>query len=74
MLASILSLILFLPAAFLPLGLDMFFSPDDLDEMGIRPENPDDTFPMQGYELVGFLSISSRGDACELNEPFRTCQ
>ena len=52
-------LILFLPAAFLPMALDTFVSSSDLDEMGISLENSDDTFPMQGYELADFLPTSN---------------
>ena len=58
MLASIFILIMFLPAAILPVVLDTFASSADLDEMGISLENSDDTFPMQGYELVGVLSLA----------------
>ncbi len=39
MFISILILILLLPFAFLPLALDMFFSSDELSEMGIYLEN-----------------------------------
>ena len=52
MFASIFILILLLPAVCLPLALDTFISSADLKEMGISLENSDNTFPMQGYELV----------------------
>jgi hypothetical protein len=39
MFISILILILLMPFAFLPLALDMFFSSDELSEMGIYLEN-----------------------------------
>ena len=74
MFASIFILILFLPAAFLPVVLDTFISNADLDEMGISLENSDDTFPTQGYELVGFPPASSKCEAWEFNEPIRICQ
>jgi hypothetical protein len=74
MLASIFILILFLPAAFLPLVLDTFFSDSDLGEMGICLESTDDTFPMQGYELVGFFPTLNHCDAWETNEPLQVCQ
>jgi len=44
MFASIFILILLLPAAWLPLALDTFFSSTDLDEMGISLEISGDTF------------------------------
>jgi len=59
MFASIFILILFLPAAFLPLGLTTFFSAEELDEMGICLETSDDTFPVQGYDLVDIFPISN---------------
>ncbi len=71
---TVFILILFLPTACLPLALDIFASKTDLDEMGISLENSDDTFPMQGYELVGFLPASNRYDAWEISEPLQTCQ
>lgn len=74
MFASIFILILFLPAALLSIALDAFVSCCDLNEMGISLQNPDDTFPMHGYELVGFLSVSNHGDVCEVSEPLRTCR
>jgi hypothetical protein len=74
MFASIFILILFLPAACLPLVLDAFFSDSDLDEIGICLESSDDTFPMQGYELVGFLPTPNRCDTWETNEPLQVCQ
>ena len=74
MLASILALILFLPAVFLPVVLDSFTSSADLDEMGIYLENSDDVFPMQGYELVGFLPTPNSCDTWETNEPLQVCQ
>jgi hypothetical protein len=74
MLVSIFILILFLPAVCLPLGLDIFFSSTDLEEMGIALESSDDTFPMQGYELIGFLPASNRCDAWAISEPLQTCQ
>ena len=49
---TVFILILFLPAACLPLALDTFFSSTDLSEMGVCLETSDDTFPMQGYELI----------------------
>jgi len=75
MLATIVFiLILFLPAAFLPVVLDTFNSSTELDEMGIVLENSDDTFPMQGYELLGFLPISNQCDTWEISESLQTCQ
>ena len=74
MLASIFILILFLPAAILPVVLDTFASSADLDEMGISLENSDDTFPMQGYELVGVLSLAQKCDAWEVNQSLQACQ
>ena len=47
MLTSIFILILFLPAAFLPLGLSTFFSSNDLDEMGICLERPENWISIQ---------------------------
>jgi hypothetical protein len=73
MLASIFILILLLPAAFLPVALDAFVSDTDLDEMGISLENSDDTFSMQGYELVGLLPVSNC-DTWEISEPLQVCQ
>lgn len=67
--ASIFILILFLPAAILPVALDMFVSNCDLDEMGISLEDTDDIFPILADELAGFVSLSSQGDVFELNEP-----
>lgn len=72
MLASIFILILFLPAAFLPLALDVFVSSADLDEMGVSLENSDDTFPMQGDELAGFLPASNRCETWEISESLPT--
>jgi len=40
MLASILILILFMPAAFLPAAINTFFTPGELNKMGICLENP----------------------------------
>ncbi len=57
MFASIFILILLLPAACLPLALDTFFSSADLDEMGISLKSSEDTFPVQGYELVDILPV-----------------
>lgn len=74
MFASTLILILFLPAAFLPVALDTCVSNTDLGEMGISLESSDDTFPRQGYELVGFLSASNHCEAWEVGEPLRACQ
>ncbi len=71
---TVFILILFLPAACLPLALETFFSTADLDEMGISLESSDDTFPMQGYELVGFLPASNNSDIWEISEPLQTCQ
>ncbi len=75
MFASIFILILLLPAVCLPLALDTFFSSSELGEMGISLKDSDDRFPMQGYELVGFLPtmLSSRivktprmaGESCD---------
>jgi hypothetical protein len=64
MFASICILTLFLPAAFLPLGLSTFYSPDELEEMGVSLERPEISLPLQGYELVGFLPASNNnGDS-----------
>ena len=64
MFASICILILFLPAAFLPLGLSTFFSPDELEEMGVSLERSEMPLLVQGYELVGFLPASNNnGDS-----------
>ena len=60
MFVSIFILILFLPVAFLPLGLNTFFSSDELGEMGVCLGKPNDTSPIQGYQLVGFLPISKK--------------
>lgn len=60
MLATIVFiLILFLPAAFLPMALDTFTSNADLDEMGISLESSDDTFPIRGYELADVFPVSN---------------
>ena len=69
----IFTFIFFLPAAFLPVLLDVFTSRANLNEMGISLENADDTFPVQGYELVGFLPVSQKCDVWEFNEPLQTC-
>ena len=74
MFTSIFILILFLPAALLPLGLSTFLSVGELEEMGISLESSDDIFPMQGYELVGFLPVSSACEAWEISESFQVCQ
>lgn len=74
MFATIFILILFLPAAFLPVALDTFTSGADLEDMGISLESSGDTFPMQGYELVGFLPVSQNCESWELNEPLQACQ
>ena len=74
MFTSIFILILLLPAAFLPLALDTFFSSSELGKMGISLESSDETFPMQGYELVGFLPASNNSDVWEISEPLQTCQ
>jgi len=74
MFASIFILILFLPAAFLPLGLNVFFSSDELNEMGVCLESSNDSFPIQGNELIGFLSASKPCDVWQLSEPLQTCQ
>jgi len=47
MLASIFTLILFLPAAFLPVAIRTFFTFGELDEMGICLE---DSHTMQGCD------------------------
>jgi hypothetical protein len=68
MFLSILILILLLPVVFLPLALDTFFSPNDLNEMGICLEKPETLYPMrtamslQGFELVG---VQQRSNDCE---------
>jgi len=67
-------LILFLPAAFLPVVLDAFIPGSDLNEMGIVLENSDDTFPIQGYELLGFLPDSNRYDTWEISKSLQTYQ
>ena len=54
--------------------LDAFVSSSDLDEMGVVLENSDDTFPMQGYELIGFLPVSNQCDTWEINETLQACQ
>jgi len=72
--AFIFIFIFFLPAAFLPVVLDAFISNTDLDEIGVSLESSDDTFPMQGYELVGFLPTSNHCDTWEFNEPLQTCR
>jgi hypothetical protein len=71
---TVFILILFLPAACLPLALDTFFSSSELGEMGVRLETSDDTFRVQGYELVGFLPTSSPCETWEINEPLQICQ
>jgi hypothetical protein len=71
---TVFILILFLPAAFLPVLLDTFSSNTELEEMGIVLENSDDIFPMQGYELVGFLPVSNQCDTWEVSESLQTCQ
>jgi hypothetical protein len=71
MFASIFILILLLPAVCLPLTLNTFFSSSELGEMGISLESSDDTFPMQGYELVDLLPTSFN---CEVWEIHETCQ
>ena len=70
---SIFILILFLPAALLPLGFDTLFSAADLDEMGVCLESHDDAFLMQEYELVGFLPATKHCDTWEVKEPLQTC-
>lgn len=72
--ATIFIFIFFLPAAFLPLALDTFASSTERETMGIVLENSDDTFPMQGYELVGFLPVSQNCESWEFNEPLQACQ
>lgn len=62
MLASFFILILFLPAAFLPIALDVFASSNNLDEMGICLEKSEGAFPMQRYELAG---IHPTKNSCE---------
>lgn len=74
MFASIFILILLLPAVCLPLALDTFFSSSELGEMGISLKDSDDRFPMQGYELVGFLPAPSPCEAWETNEALQVCQ
>ena len=75
MLASIFILILFLPATFLPVVLDTFSSSAELNEMGIVLKSSDDTFPMQGYELVGLLPpVSNQCDTWEISEQLQVCQ
>ena len=67
---SITLLILFLPAACLPLVLVLFSSNSELEEMGILLESSDDTFPMQGYEPVGFLREAIHCDRWKINKQF----
>jgi hypothetical protein len=74
MFTSIFILILFLPAALLPLGLSTFLSAGELEEMGISLESSDDTFPMQGYELAGFLPTSNNCEVWEIREQFQPCR
>lgn len=74
MLVAIFIFIPFLPAACLPLVLETFFSDAELDEMGVCLEKSVDTFPLQGYELVGFLPASNNNDVWEINEQLQTCQ
>lgn len=78
MFASIFILILFLPAACLPLAFDIFFSSSELDEMGICLETPDESFPTQGDELVGFHPTANHcknADGCvwEIRKELQTC-
>ena len=79
MFASIFILILLLPGVCLPLALDTFFSSADLDEMGISLESSDDTFFMQGHQLVGLPPASSNckgfdGWVWEISEGSQICQ
>jgi len=53
--------------------LDAVVSISDLDEMGIVLENSDETFPMQGYEFVGFLPDSNRCEVWEISESPQIC-
>lgn len=71
---TLFSLILFLPAAFLPVVLDAFVSSSDLSEMGIVLENSDDSVPMQGYELFGCLPVSNQCETWEISETLQACQ
>jgi len=78
MFASIFILILFLPAACLPLAFDTFFSSSELDEMGICLETPGEPFPTQGSELVGFQPTThncknAAGCVWELREQLQIC-
>lgn len=72
MFAGILIFILFVPA-FLPIVLATFVSESGLNEMGISLGSTDDTFPMQGYELTGFLPVSDNCDVWIISEPLQTC-
>ena len=78
MLASIFILILFLPAAFLPLALDMFFSSTDLSEMGVCLEKPEGSFLVKRRELIGILSQSNNcedaGCLWEITNQLQVCQ
>jgi hypothetical protein len=68
-----LILIIFLPAAFLPVVLDAFTSSADLDEMGISLKKSDDIFPVKGCEFVGFLPTPNGCDIWETNETLQVC-
>lgn len=74
MFTVILILILFLPAAFLPLALDTFVTGTDLDEMGISLESSDDTFPVHGCQLTGLLPASDNCEVWDISEPLHACQ
>lgn len=74
MLVSIFILILFLPAAFLPLSLDTFFSNSELEEMGVCLERSTEPLLVQRYELVGFLTVSTNYESWEIGESLRSCQ
>jgi hypothetical protein len=57
MFASIFILILFLPAAVLPLVLDIFVPNADLEEMGVSLENSDDSSPCRDMSLQVSLPL-----------------
>lgn len=62
MLASIFTLILFLPVAFLPVTIKTFFTSGELDEMGIYLEDPQ---TMQGCDNTAHMPDENQ---CHCNQ------
>jgi hypothetical protein len=64
MFASIFIFILLLPAACLPLALDIFFSSSELGEMGVCLKKSDDLHAMSLYEYE-LVCIPLNSNSCE---------